>query len=142
MKRHNMFELKKIKVVLNPSPQPSPKGEGEKGRAEEISVTIQEADAVIGLRRKLLSAQAFVEDAENPGTVKPVETDPARHMLRVMDFPNLVAPVVEVQGLPDPITFEDFASLPEVMLTRWSEAVYELNPHWRVVQTEPDEKKA
>jgi hypothetical protein len=137
-----MIELKKIKVVLNPSPRPSPKGEGEKGKAGEISVTIQEANAVIGLKRKLLSSEAFTLDPNNKGEMIPVEEDHVRHMLRVLDYPNFVAPVVEIHGLPDPITFEDFANLPEEWLDRWSEAVYTLNPHWlNKPKTETDEKK-
>lgn len=60
-----------------------------------------------------------------------VKDDPKMHrslqVLRLYLYPDLIAVTEDC-----PITFEEFASMPDECYTPWSNAVYELNPHWQI----------
>lgn len=58
-------------------------------------------------------------------------------------YPDLVPPVVRHEGFESwPPTLDQFMALDEVYLNQWADAVYELNPHWRMQpDAETDEKK-
>jgi len=85
-----------------------------------ITLTVSAATVLIGMRRTRLQVEG--RSAE--------ETDPDRTLLRLYTYPDLVAATVEAQGIPWPLSFEDFLELPDRLAAQWENAVYALNPHW------------
>ncbi|MHB0922630.1 MAG: hypothetical protein ACYC3H_01525 [Bellilinea sp.] len=106
----------------------------------DVSITVTEANAIIGMRRQLLREQAFVEDPKDPKKRLPAHEDEATQILHLVSYPDYVSCLVKSTGLPDPLTFEAFCELPDALLGRWGLLVYTLNPHWLELPT--DEKKA
>ena len=89
----------------------------------DITITVGVASILMGMQRSIAKGEAY--RASQVG-----EVDPAQRILAIVTYPDLVASVVEVNGIPWPLAFEDFLELPEVLVTRWEEAAYRLNPHW------------
>lgn len=106
----------------------------------DVSITVSEANAIVGMRRQLLREQAFRDDPVDPKKRVPAHEDEARQILRLVTYPDYVSCLVASKGLPDPLTFEAFCELPDALLGRWGVLVYTLNPHWLELPT--DEKKA
>lgn len=101
----------------------------------EYSVSVREATGLDGMRRQILRAETFKDG-------KPVSTDEAVQIMRLVSYPDLTACMVESKGLPEPLTFEAFCELPDRFLDQWGKAVYELNPHWLgMEETKEDQKK-
>ena len=72
----------------------------------------------------------------------PLEKMPEEEVIaRVFTYPDLIAAAreIEISGLDDVPTFDQFVALPEVLAIQWEEAVYALNPHW--LPQADDEKK-
>lgn len=106
----------------------------------DVSITVSEANAIVGMRRQLLREQAFRDDPTDPKKRVPAHEDEASQILRLVTYPDYMSCLVASKGLPDPLTFEAFCELPDVLLGRWGVLVYTLNPHWLELPT--DEKKA
>lgn len=125
-----MVELKKLQI------------EFEKGQVGDLPVviTVQEANAVQGMRRELLKSQAFAPDKS--GGMTAVDSDQAVQMLRIITYPDCVAGTIHIEGMEDP-SFDDFCHLPAEFTSRWAQAVYEVNPSWsgRKQETPADEQK-
>jgi hypothetical protein len=100
----------------------------EKG---DIKLTVSEATALIGMKRTRLKLEAE----------RAAETDPDRHLLRMLTFPDVVSATVQAEGLEWPLDFETFVALPDQLVAKWEEAVYGLNPHWLPGYDEAAEKK-
>ena len=90
---------------------------------EGITITVAAASVLMGMQRSIAKGAAF--RASNEG-----EIDPARRVLAIVTYPDLVSAVVDAEGIPWPLAFEQFLELPEVLVTRWEEVTYRLNPHW------------
>lgn len=101
---------------------------------QDITLEIGPATALMGMERSLLKADAdAIED----------ESRTAQVLHRYL-YPDLAACVTRAEGLPWPISFEEFSQLPEVLVARWEVACYQANPHWEPgYQSEEEaEKKA
>lgn len=96
----------------------------------EVTITVREATALDGMRRQILRGNA----------IKAADTDEALAIMRLIAFPDLTCCLVESSGLPEPLTFEAFCDLPNVLVDEWNAAVYTLNPSFLGIQ--PDPKKA
>lgn len=96
----------------------------------QVEITVTRATAKIGVMRYLLVGQAIEANKK--------DEDEANRILHLTLFPDLTAATVATQGLKMPLTFEEFIELPEEFVNQWSDAVYELNPHWRPPVGEPD----
>ena len=95
-------------------------------------ITVSQANVQIGFRHDRMIGEAVEANKDEP--------DPDRRNSRFF-FANLVAPVIDWDGLQPP-TFEEFEQLPEEETNRWFEAVRKLNGHWfNRVSTEEQEKK-
>ena len=103
----------------------------------ELSVTVGEATALMGMRRQLLREGAFEPDKQDAKKRTPSYTDEAQQIMRLIVYPDYVACMTASVGLPDPVTFEAFCELPDAFLTRWGIAVYQLNPHWLDLPVDP-----
>ena len=112
------------------------------------SVTISEANGIIGTRRSRLRALAVAEMRLAFSANGHELTDDAElndeWVLRVLTYPNLIAPVTAIDiggnlSLPD---FKYFSEgLPEQFLIQWEEAVHRINPHWWGERDEDEAKK-
>ena len=96
----------------------------------ELSVTVSEATALMGMRRQLLREGAFEPDKQDAKKRAPTYTDQAQQVLRLIVYPDYVSCMTASTGLPEPLTFEVFCELPDAFLESWGRAVYTLNPHW------------
>lgn len=85
----------------------------------EITLTVSEATTLIGMKRSRMGVEASGS------------TDPSidRQILARITYPDLIAPLVDIQGMEIP-NFEEFLLLPEPLIIQWEKAVYGLNPHW------------
>jgi hypothetical protein len=99
-----------------------------------VTLEIGAATALMGMERSVLMAEA--QKAENEPR--------ALQILHRAVYPDLVACVLEADGLDWPLGFEAFAQLPDELVARWERACYQANPHWAPgYQLEDDaEKKA
>lgn len=97
----------------------------------DIKLTVSQATVLIGMKRTRLKLEA--QQAE--------ETDPDRHILRLLTFPDVISATVQAEGLEWPLDFETFLGLPDSLEGKWEEAVYDLNPHWLPGYDETAEKK-
>jgi hypothetical protein len=102
----------------------------------EVALTIVRATARMGMARWQL---IFKGERDNEN-----ETDEARKALRVMGYPDMITATVAAEGIPWPISFDEFVELPEVFYESWSEMVYSMNPQWRpgIIPAEDVKKKA
>jgi hypothetical protein len=68
--------------------------------------------------------------------------DPIVNMMRTFTWPTFTACVVAATGTALPITFEAFRALPGPLLSKWADALYELNPSWRPAEEAKEPPKA
>ena len=70
-----------------------------------------------------------------------VKADPKMHrslmVLRLYVYPDMMAATEDCQ-----LTFEEFANMPDECYAPWSDAVYELNPHWQIKDPEKAKEDA
>lgn len=86
---------------------------------KEYRVIVGEQTAIARLRRvNMRGAGVQVKDA-----------DQDMHILRLVLYPDCIAPVVDWCGAQKP-TFEEFALLPGEFVDAWAIAVWELIPEW------------
>jgi hypothetical protein len=71
------------------------------------------------------------------------EADEAIKSLRLYAYPLLVCGTESVEGLPWPMTFEQFLELDTDFVNFWNNAVYKVNPQWVPGYSTPelDQKK-
>lgn len=105
-----------------------------------VRLTLQTATAGIGLQRSLLMSRAISEETDleesffrdHPGGTLSV-AQMTRRLLHTILFPAMTAAVVSVEGLPWPMTFEQFEQIPEDLEVEWETVTYELNPQWKPI---------
>lgn len=108
----------------------------------DVQIVVREATAQTGLTRRLRKAKVFEAQPEREGPLTPEET--AISWLSLITFVDLVSAAVEYHGMSEP-GLGEFLELPEILVDKWAEATYRLNPHWRgrtEEEREADEKKA
>jgi hypothetical protein len=84
-----------------------------------IRLTLAEADLLSVMRRERLMNE----------TTLPPDADPELRRLRRL-YIDVISATVQAEGIPWPLSFEDFCKLPHALITRWSEAVWRLNLGW------------
>jgi hypothetical protein len=95
-----------------------------------IELEIGPATVEMGMRRSMLLSQAR-GDAEPQADDDPTLAL-ARHLLRTIYYPTMIAAVVRQSGFDHwPISYEEYAALPEPPVIEWEEATFALNPHWK-----------
>lgn len=98
----------------------------------DMTVTVRAATVRQGMERTRLRLEG--RKVEQP--------DMGLTILRLFTYPDLVSATVSAQGLPWPLTFEQFLDLPDALVGPWERAVYALNPHWLPEsETTPDPKE-
>lgn len=91
-----------------------------KGDGLEVRLTLSAATVLQGFTRTRLKLEAD----------KAGESDPDRLFLRSWLFPDLCAATVAAEGIPWPLDFETFLTLPDGLAMAWEAATYKLNPGW------------
>jgi hypothetical protein len=61
--------------------------------------------------------------------------------IREFIYPNLASGTIEVTGMEWPMTAEQVAVLPDELVTRWVEIVYDVNPNWEPKAVDPEKKE-
>lgn len=118
-------------------------------------VVVTEATALVGMKRTILrgAAQSYLAglrtevDDESKGKGKATDDRPVRSSLdvsalsiiAVVTYPALLSAASEMEGLDPAMGVEEFAVLPDALITAWEDATYGLNPHW-LPQPEPEDK--
>lgn len=99
-----------------------------------ITLTISESSARVGLYRTLLSDDAIREESlkatleEGPLGTQEISD----RILHTVLYPAMIASVVEQTGFDHwPLTFQEFSEIPEGLEVLWETATFNLNPHWR-----------
>lgn len=100
---------------------------------QPVEITLQRASVRTGIRRYTMMAQA---DKLN----KDEEAEPILATIRLFTYPTAICGTVDVKGLPWPMSIEEFMELDEVLVDKWLDGVYTLNPQWRGVPEGEDAK--
>lgn len=85
-----------------------------------VRLVVARANIQAGMTRTRLQV---VSDAQP-------DEDQDVQLLRRFTYPDVIAATVEAEGIPWPLSFEDYLALPERLGVMWEQAVYDLNPHW------------
>ncbi len=98
----------------------------------KIRIVVSEASVRSGMQRyRLMEQGALHYGVKRLGTdPMPEGVDQDEYTMRVYTYPNLIAATVSIDGLPWPMTFDQFLGIPEAVWNVWTEAVEEKNPHW------------
>ncbi len=102
-----------------------------------VRLVVSGANNLIGAVRLRLIGEAIAYAQDE-------KADPDKKTLR-WTYAPLIAATIEAQGIPWPLSFEEFGTLiPEPLTDQWGDAVRRLNPHWYVETAQGDdaEKKA
>jgi hypothetical protein len=107
-----------------------------------VSVTIAKANYEMALLRTHLLREAEKE-------LRETTFDDEHAWARWITYPNCIACAVKAEGMPWPLSFDDFCKNSETFNIAWEQAVYEVNPHWKpdlgaaakAVSEEAQEKK-
>jgi len=97
------------------------------GGGLKVRIVVGAATVLAGMKRALLQgrAQAYSEQADADGV-----DGTARVLLARFLYPDLLASLVEAEGLDAGMEVAAFMDLPEPFTDAWQNLVYELNPHW------------
>ncbi len=103
-------------------------------RERSVTVVVAQATTRIGMRRSLLmekQGEIFkVLVADEDRKWEPDELL-AEQILFTSVYPSFIAATIEATGFDTwPISYEEFATLPEPLAIQWEAAVYGLNAHW------------
>ena len=98
-------------------------------------VRIVQADAEIGMYRTMLQENAIAAEDLALKNAPEGATDlrsVSRRILHTVLYPSMIAASEPVQGFKTwPISFEEYAKLPEPFIIEWEEKVFTLNSHWQ-----------
>lgn len=65
----------------------------------------------------------------------------AEIVIRMMIYPSLIAAVKSHEGFESwPVSYQEFAMLPENFVVEWEQATFDLNPNWRGTPPLPRKK--
>jgi hypothetical protein len=104
----------------------------------DVTLTITEATSRVGMHRALLIEQARAEETKKDVPASLI--DAASQLLHTVLYPSMIAATVEATGFAKwPITFEEYADLPEQLVMQWEDAVFSLNAHWRPKSSQGNE---
>lgn len=100
-----------------------------------VALTVVRATAEIGIERYLIGSRGLKQNDEEKNIPE------ARKILRITLYPDLVSCTVPETNIPWPPSFDEFRQMPESVINEWAEAVYAVNPHWRIIDETADKAK-
>ena len=92
---------------------------------KNVALTLIRATARIGAERAYMIGTAFEYFKEHS------DFPLSQQGLKWLLYPNAVCGTASVDGMPWPITFEEFGELPEDFIDEWEAGIYTVNPHWQ-----------
>lgn len=117
-------------------------------------IVVSQASVLHGMRRsrvKMMELEAIQKEREEAGRA-PDEAFDDLELMRAITYPDLVAATLVFDGAPwetmklpavlEAFPFSSMLDLTDALLTRWTEAVYALNPHWLGLEEEDAQKKS
>jgi len=112
---------------------------------QAVRLTVTRASTLTGTRRSILIYNALEEMRKAKADGQ--EPDDAIMVLKTSTFPSIVAGTKQAEGIPWPLSFDQFCELPDTLVYQWERAIFDLNPHWNPagdIETEKaeQEKKA
>jgi hypothetical protein len=116
---------------------PAPETLRYEGDGLDVTLSIARANGSIGTYRTLLLQRAKEEEATAPDMADLLAL--GNYLTHLFVYPSLIAATVAANGLPSwPLSFAEYMELPEQFLIAWEAKVWELNPHWRPKEPEPE----
>ncbi len=103
-----------------------------KDAGHDIRLVVREATALDGMKRTVLQGRAerYIKESSLAGLAGGAAVVMARYA-----YPALIAATVQAEGLDIEMDIDTFLELPEQFFWIWSEAVFDLNPHWSPYET-------
>lgn len=113
-------------------------------RGLKVKLWVREATVLDSMKRAVLSAAAstWLEAYKlaSDGKARPIDVSALRYASEAL-YPDLLATTFKYEGLDPDISVERFIELPDRLVGVWSDAVYELNPHWLGIPEPEDEEE-
>ena len=119
----------------------------------DVTIVVREARAIDGYRRQVLLSEAVNLPTDDKASVSSL--DVALTVFRIWCYPALVAATatiknsadakIKIEENPDKLDLQTLLELPDSLVRRWEDTVWELNPHWipkAQVDQEADQKNA
>lgn len=100
---------------------------------QAVRLTVTRATTLTGTRRSILIYKALEEvqkDIQKANEDGREEPEDAIKVLKTSTYPTIVAGTKQVEGIPWPLSFDEFCELPDSLVFEWENAIFELNPHW------------
>lgn len=95
---------------------------------QAVRLTVTRATTLTGTRRSILIYKAMEEMQKAKEDGQP--PDDAIMVLKTSTYPTIVAGTKQAEGIPWPLSFDQFCELPDRLVFEWESAIFELNPHW------------
>lgn len=107
------------------------------GGGLEVHLVIGAATVLAGMKRALLQGRvaAYLDEHEPEEGIEAT----ARNLLARFLYPDLLASLVQAEGLDADMDVETFLALPEQLTDAWQNLAYELNLHWYPFRREPED---
>jgi hypothetical protein len=99
---------------------------------EGVTLTVVRTTALMESKRMRMISEAM--ESKDP--------DPDAKTLRLVQYPNCICCTTQVEGIPWPITFEQFKELDGALVNAWHAAALEINPHWYETMEAGEEAEA
>ena len=101
---------------------------------QPVKVTVKRASFGDGLMRFQLASEGDEQYQK--------EKDELKRFPLLVTYPDFRAATVAAEGIPYPFSFDQFLEFDEALINLWAEAVYGLNPQWKLsVPEQSDPKK-
>ena len=87
---------------------------------DEVTITVVRTTALMESKRMRMISEALAT----------ADPDPDAKTLQLVQFPNCICCTSKAEGIPWPVTFEQFKELDGALVNAWHVAALEVNPHW------------
>lgn len=95
-----------------------------------VRLTLGSATTLSGVKRALLQGRALAYLDNNQGNQEHALEAAALRVVAQYLYPDMLAAVVEAEGLNPEMDVVEFLTLPQELTDAWQNLVYSLNPHW------------
>ena len=87
---------------------------------EGVTITVVRTTALMESKRMRMISEAMAS----------ADPDPDAKTLQLVQYPNCICCATKVDGIPWPVSFEQFKELDGALVNAWHAAALEINPHW------------
>lgn len=108
----------------------------------DVRLVLGPATTLAGIKRAMLQGRAMAYLESHPAAPERSLEAAARRIAVHYLYPDLLAAVVEAEGLDPEMEVAEFLALPQALTDAWQNQVYALNPHWYPFKTEEADAEA